>query len=301
MNRALALALALTASCAGSPSLGSTPLWRESPEERPVIDRGPAGAWDHYAVDNPTVFVEGGVFYCFYEAQDKPFNQGGHERAGLAISRDGLLWEKWKDNPILDVGPAGSWDSRMAKLPIVTRHEGRYYLFYSGRDARTKNIGLATSTDLRHWTKHPGNPVLRGRPDQWDRQLSTHPAPVVRRDDRFYLLYRGMQTFYKQQALGVAVSTDLVHWTRAQDGPVIGAEHEVASFAMAPLDGRFLGMVQSAGRPCWESTDLLHWTKSGQATFTAAIVDTVSNPFPTPAGWTVLYEQKDRIYRALLQ
>jgi lipoyl(octanoyl) transferase len=33
--------------------------WLEDPPGRPVIDRGPAGAWDHVAVDNPFVYREG--------------------------------------------------------------------------------------------------------------------------------------------------------------------------------------------------------------------------------------------------
>jgi beta-xylosidase len=284
----------LLASCAGGAE-----VWTETPAGAPVLDRGPEGAWDHYAVDNPFVLVDGGVAYCFYEGQDKPFDRGGRERIGLAVSRDGLRWEKWAGNPVLDVGPPGAWDSRVAKLPVVTRHGDLYYLFYSGRDASTKNIGLATSPDLRHWTKHGGNPVLRGRPEAWDRQLSTHPAPVVRRGGRFYLLYRGMTSLYRQQGLGVAVSDDLLRWARVQESPVIPAEEEVASLAVAPMDGGFWGVAQSPGRPVWVSNDLLQWDRRGAAGFSGPAVDTVSNPVRFGGDWVVLYEQKDRIYRAV--
>jgi predicted GH43/DUF377 family glycosyl hydrolase len=312
-----ALFVALLASCAGG--AGRTPadvadvLWTEEPAGEPVIDRGPAGAWDHYAVDNPFVFVEDGVFTCFYEGQDKPFPQGGHERAGLATSRDGLHWEKWKGNPVLDVGPAGAWDSRVAKLPVVSRHGDTYYLFYSGRDSQNKrdtenkNIGVATSKDLRTWTKYSGNPVLSGRPDAWDRQLSTYPAAVVQRGAKYHLLYRGMQSYYKKQACGIAVSDDLLHWARASDGPVIPPEEEVASLAVAPMGDVYFGMNQpvpsvpalAPGRACWVSRDLHTWRKCGQARFTGGAVDTCSNPFYSGGAWTVVYEQKDRIYRAV--
>lgn len=296
MRRLSPLALGLLVSCA--PRGFRDGVWTESPEGRPVIDRGPEGAWDHYAVDNPFVFVDEGVFYCFYEGQDKPGGQGGRERTGLAVSRDGIHWEKWPGNPILDVGPAGAWDSRAAKIPVVTHHEGTYYLFYSGRNAQTKSIGVATSPDLRRWTKHPGNPVLRGRPDRWDRHLSTHPAPVFRRDGRFTLLYRGMQSFYRKQGLGLAVSDDLVRWTRAEEEPVIPPEEEVASLSVVALEGEYLGLAQSPGRPWYVSRDLRRWERRGSARFTGAGVDTVSNPFRCRGKWAVLYEQKDRIYRA---
>jgi len=109
------------------PPIDFTKVWVETPSGRPVIDRGPGGAWDHCAVDNPFVLVDGDTLCCFYEAQDKAFSQGGHERIGLATSQDGVHWAKSKQNPILDVGPPAAWDSVVAKLPAVFKHEGSYY------------------------------------------------------------------------------------------------------------------------------------------------------------------------------
>lgn len=276
-------------------------VWVEEPVGAPVIDRGHEGAWDHYAADNPFVFVEQGTLYCFYEAQDKPFDQGGHEQIGLAISRDGVRWEKLAHNPVIVVGPGGSWDNLVAKLPTVARHKDLYYLFYSGRDGKTKQIGLATSSDLLHWTKHEDNPVLRGRPDHWDKFLSTHPAPPFEHDGRFCLLYRGMQALYREQALGVAVSDDLVHWRRAHDNPVIPAEAEVFSMAVAETADGFVGIAQGPSRAYWYTKDLGHWEKGSVPRFTGPQVETLSNPVWFRGTWLVLYEQKDRIYRAVLK
>jgi len=283
------------------PAFDTDATWIEAPEGSPVIDRGPEGAWDAYAVDNPFLFVEDGTLYCFFEAQDRPFDQGGHEQVGLAISRDGVRWEKLAHNPILRVGIQGSWDSVVAKLPVVARHEGKYYLFYSGRDGKTKQIGLATSTDLLHWTKHEANPVLEARPDCWDRFLSTHPAPPFERDGRFYLLYRGMQALYQAQGLGVAVSADMVHWQRLREGPVIPPTEEVASLAMACTEEGFVGIAQAPDRAYWFTTDLVNWEKRGVPRFTGKNVTTVSNPVVFKGQWLIVYEQDDRIYRAVLK
>ena len=295
------LALPLPLSAGELPPFDTGGVWVESPPDRQVIDRGLVGAWDHYAVDNPFVLVEGGMYYCFFEAQDKPFGQGGHERMGLATSRDGITWEKWSKNPILDVGAPGAWDSVVAKLPTVTKHEDRYYLFYSGRDGKTKQIGIATSNDLKTWKKHPANPILQSRPGEWDALLSTHPSPVFERDGSFYLLFRGMNQERLRQGLNVAVSTDMVHWKRLHDEPVIPTVEETGSIAVADLGERYIGLSQAPGRPYWESSDLLTWKKSAAAAFTAKKVDTVSNPFVSDGRWTIVYEQQDRIYRAVLQ
>ncbi len=276
-------------------------IWTEAPMGKPVIERGPEGAWDHYAVDNPTVFVEDGVFYCFFEAQDKPFSAGGGERIGLATSRDAVTWTKSSGNPIIDVGQAGAWDSVVAKLPTVTKFGDRYYLFYSGRDGQTKQIGVATSNDLKQWTKHSANPVLPSQPNAWDSLESTHPTPIFERDGSYYLLYRGMESMYRQQAVGVAVSTDLIHWKRVKQNPVILPSEETASLAVVKTASGYFGLSQTSKRPYWHSRDLIDWKKVGTVHFSSPKVDTASNPFRSDNQWTVLYEQQDRIYRAVLR
>ena len=280
--------------------LDTSLTWVETPAGAPVIDRGPEGAWDHYAVDNPFVLVDGERLLCFFEAQDKPFEQGGGERVGLAISRDGIHWEKIGENPILDVGPAGAWDSMVAKLPAVTKHDGKYYMFYSGRDGKTKQIGLAMSEDGVHWTKAAANPVLASRQGEWDRFISTYPASLFVRDGQFFLLYRGMTSLYKNQAVGLAISSNLVDWRRASDEPVIPVGEEIASLAVAESGEGYVGISQAPHREYWSSRDLRAWRKGRSVKFTGRRVDTLSNPFLVGGVWQVLYEQEDRIYRAVL-
>jgi predicted GH43/DUF377 family glycosyl hydrolase len=287
-----------TASTREVSTFSRTRPWVEEPAGKPVIDRGAPGAWDGHAVDNPFLLVDGGLLYCFYEGQDKPFSEGGHERIGMAVSVDGFTWEKGADNPILDVGPEGAWDSVVAKLPAVTRLGTVYYMFYSGRNEHVKQIGLATSRDLLTWEKHEDNPVLRGRQDRWDKLLSTHPAAPIRRDGRFYLLYRGMSDYYRDQGLGVAVSSDLIHWERAQEGPVIAVEEEIASLALCRVGDDYVGIAQAPKRSYWFSKNLLDWQRGEAAPLTGNHVDTLSNPVWFQGRWMVLYEQQDRIRRA---
>lgn len=189
-------------------------------------------------------------------------------------------------------------------IPIREKPCDGFVLFYSGRDERSKQIGFATSRDLVHWTKHPGNPALRSRAGEWDAFLSTLPTPVYHLDGRYYLLFRGMKAIFKQQGTGVAVSDDMVHWRRLQDQPVIPTTEEVASLAVARTADGFVGIAQgisrTAERPCWLSRDLIHWRKGPTARFTGPAVDTLSNPFLCDGRWIVLYEQEDRIYRAVL-
>ena len=296
------------------PGIDFSWTWVESPYGKPVIDRGPDGAWDHYAVDNPYVHVEKGELYCFFEGQNTA-GQGWHEQIGLAISKDGLNWRKVRSNPLLGAGPAGSWDAVVAKLPAgVIKKDNTYYLFYSGRDRANheqthKDIGVATARCLSGpWKKLPGNPIFCGRDNQWDRRVSTLPVPIFQRAGKYWLLYRGMKGLYHHQGLGVAVSSDLLHWKRMEQvvkRPLIPVSHEIASMGITAVAGQYVGISQPmdlAKRRYWISPDLVHWTKGPTVQFKASVAaETISNPFFVAGQWVVLYEQKDRIYRAVLQ
>ncbi|QDU82795.1 Glycosyl hydrolases family 43 [Polystyrenella longa] len=285
--------------------------WVETPFGKPVVDRGPEGAWDHYAVDNPYVYAEDGKYYCFFEAQDIPGSQPDwHERIGLAISEDGLNWLKQDaTNPILKEGPAGAWDNPITKLPAgVVKRDGLYYLFFSGRNSEAKQVGVATAKQLTGpWTKSKDNPVLPRRVGKWDQFVTTHPSPVFQRGDEYFLLYRGMKGLFFDEAVGLAVSKDLVHWERASESntqPVIPVKANVRSLAAAETSAGYVGISQPeklTERRYWQSNDLVNWEAGRSITIKASVAaETLSAPFQAKGQWIILYEQKDRIYRAVL-
>lgn len=139
----------------------------------------------------------------------------------------------------------------------------------------------------------------------WDQFLSTHPAPVFEIAGRYHLLFRGMERRYENQGLGVAVSSDLGVWERLATTPIIPVNQEIASLAVARVNDGFVAISQPKdlqNRRYWYSDDLKQWMKGPSVNFRASIqAETLSNPFLCDGRWTVLYEQKDRIYRAVLQ
>jgi Glycosyl hydrolases family 32 N-terminal domain len=283
--------------------------WVETPIGVPIIDRGEPGSWNAMAVDNPFVFVEGGVYYCFFEGQDKPFKQGGHEQCGLAISVDGVHWQKLAD-PIVRVGADGDWDSLVAKLPSgVVRHNRKYYLFYSGRtNEHDKAIGVATADHpLGPWKKFSGKAVFSGRRGDWDRMISTLPVSIFKENGRFQMLYRGMQSFMGGQAVGLAESDNLLRWNRSsrtEGRPVTPIAEGVASLAVAKVPGGYTAISQPMDlkrRAYWHSSDLVNWKKGGPVHLeSSGKPSTLSNPFLIDGRWNVVYELDDRIYRAEL-
>ena len=103
------------------------------------------------------------------------------------------------------------------------RHAGTYYCYYlqSPVDLPVRftypTIGLASSTDLVHWRE--SGEVLRANPagDWNDSWVATGSTWWNR--DRWSMLFTAV-TGGSNLSVGMAESDDLVHWTRAGQGPV---------------------------------------------------------------------------------
>jgi beta-1,2-mannobiose phosphorylase / 1,2-beta-oligomannan phosphorylase len=139
----------------------------------------------------PEVVVRDGVFHLYFW-RNVPGSAGF--QVHLATSRDGLAFDGDEPPIALPVGAPGAWDSFTVETPRIFREGGLFYLLYCGSDRNADypfHAGLATSTDLRHWEKYPGNPVFeRGAEGAWD-EGAIWFTTVERIGGRYHLWYEG--------------------------------------------------------------------------------------------------------------
>ena len=140
-----------------SPTQGVTAKWEAA--ESPVY-QDPEDDW----AKDPSVIRVGNTWYMYYTSAN-PWQDGGcggkgECRIDYATSPDGLKWTY--QGVAIPKGKPGEWDEERPQAPAKpVFKDGVYYMYYAGKNPkRAVEIGYATSTDLRHWTKHPGNPVL---------------------------------------------------------------------------------------------------------------------------------------------
>ncbi len=178
----------------------------------PVLTRGGSGAWDGRDVLNPSVVHHAGLFYNFYSGFD-----GTTWRTGLATSRNGVQWEK--AGPVLSPDPH-TWEGRyIAANGSALFYGGEFVYWYHSGPQELPRLGLARSADGRNWRKLP-EPVLEPGPrGSWDERGVADPY-VLRVKGMFYLFYLG-QDRARRQRLGVARSTDGVHWQKLRTNPVL--------------------------------------------------------------------------------
>jgi sucrose-6-phosphate hydrolase SacC (GH32 family) len=134
------------------------------------ISAGPRGT--------PTVWVENGRWYLYYERRDAA--------VWLATSSDLNVWTNVSDDPVIVPGP-DAYDRNAVAVDQIVRHNGRYYAYYHGSaepEWNSWNTNLAVSDDLVHWRKYAGNPVLPADADHPKRS-----SAMVVREGSAYRLY----------------------------------------------------------------------------------------------------------------
>ena len=165
----------------------------------PLLDRN---AVDPHLTASPWVIVEHGVWRMWYVSGTEWTVEASGPRHRYHIkyaeSRDGLRWER-TGIVCLDYGSA---DEYAFGRPCVLRDGNLYRMWYSVRGSSYR-IGYAESADGIVWVRRDSMNVVVPSDTGWDSEMTTYPA-VVRRGDRFYMLYNGND--YGRTGIGLAVS-----------------------------------------------------------------------------------------------
>ena len=153
------------------------------PGPNPILTTGPDGAWDYYVIETGGVLKDFGTYYLYYHSSRKePWSY----QTGVATSTNPLgPFKKYKKNPIMTVGPKGSWDDvHVAHAIIIKEGLDKYYLWYCGSGVAAFreekwSIGLATaSSPLGPWKKYENNPIIED---------FGYVGAVVKVDGKYYL------------------------------------------------------------------------------------------------------------------
>lgn len=103
----------------------------------------------------PAAWYEGDTWYLLYERGDLGI--------WLATSPDMKTWTNVQDDAVLKPGPE-EYDLYGVAVNQVIKRNDVYYAYYHAtalEDWSEWSSCVATSTDLIHWQKYSGNPILR--------------------------------------------------------------------------------------------------------------------------------------------
>ncbi|MBN1853170.1 MAG: hypothetical protein JW829_10620 [Pirellulales bacterium] len=242
-----------------------------------------------WAVDCPNVFRYGGKWYMIYVAIQ---NNIGYEtylaesddlltwkQLGKALPFSDSGWDRWQaDGSIALVDPA--WGGSAELLSF----NGKFWMSYfggakQGYEPDPLSIGMAWSKapdQPLSWNRIGTNPVLT--PDQPDtrpfERATLYKSHIVwdqkkRTGYPCVMFYNGKQQGRGIERIGMAVSEDMVHWTRYGTEPVIdngkGISGDPQIVWMGDLWIMFYFGFQWGPGSAFDtfacSYDLVHWTQ----------------------------------------
>jgi predicted GH43/DUF377 family glycosyl hydrolase len=137
---------------------------------------------------------------------------------GLAWSEDLRHWKRTE--PILRPEDGADWERGGLYKPYLVKAGDTYYLYYNAKNnvprGWVEQTGVATSKDLKTWTRYSGNPIVKaGPPDSWDARFASDPA-VLRYKKWWALYYYGLAANGRARDL-LALGEDPYHFTKVPE------------------------------------------------------------------------------------
>ena len=223
--------------------------------------------WEDLHTFNPAAVVRNGKIYVLYRAEDSSGSMkiGGHtSRLGLAESSDGITFTR-RPEPVFYPAPdsqqSREWPGGVEDPRLVEGEDGTYVLTYTQWNHSVYTVGIATSPDLLHWTKH--GPAFASISKYASLQYKS--AGILTHLDHGRLIAARLKgnfwMYWGEGAVHLATSPDLIHWTPVEDA------HGSPIELLRPRAGHFDSTFPEVGPP----------------------------PVLTPAGIVVLYNGKNAL------
>lgn len=187
---------------------------------------------------NPAVVKSGDQFVMLYRAQDRR----GASSLGYAASHDGIHFVH-RATPVMRA-EAPYEKGGGVEDPRIVRFGHTWYLTYTGYNnvdgkgpgGKDAQLCLAVSHDLVHWERR--GVILPAYRGAWNVGWTKSGAIVPLKINGKYWMYYLGEAKDKSGQMGIAESTDLLHWRDALDHPVVATRR-----------GQFDSQVAEPGPP----------------------------------------------------
>lgn len=181
---------------------------------------GKPGTVEESGICAPGARVLDGKVHLFYQT----YGMGPKDAICHAVSQDGLHFDHDPTNPIFR--PNGAWNCGRAIDAEVFPLGDKLYLYYATRDPAFKIqlLGVAVAelkSDFGRaaWTNLSTDGPMLAPELPWERDC-IEAATICQRGKTLFLFYAGAYNNAPQQ-IGVATSTDGIHWRRLSDQPLL--------------------------------------------------------------------------------
>lgn len=203
--------------------------------------------------------------HCFIQGSDGIwhfYGIGGGKGFTHGTSKN-LNDQNWTPQPPPFPVEWNPWKEMHLWAPYVVRHGSTYYMYYcaGGKTGAIYRMHLATSDDLRTWTRHPGNPLFIDGFDARD--------PMVLKVGEQWVLYYCANSKAQggNHVVAYRLSKDLVNWSERHIAFVDPRRHKAGGPTESPFVVRrgdtfylFIGPREGyVGTDVFSSKDPFKW------------------------------------------
>lgn len=174
--------------------------------------------WAKKDVFNPATVVKGDTMMLIFRAEDTVGRHAGVSRIGLAWSLDGLKFTPFEE-PVFFPGPDAfqqwEWEGGCEDPRVVQNSAGVYFMTYTAYDGKTARLMVASSPNLRHWTKH-GPAFKNAQGGKYVANWSKSGSIASRYHDDGRIVAEKLEgkywMYYGDVNIWAATSDDLINW-----------------------------------------------------------------------------------------
>ena len=195
-------------------------------------------------VEDPRLVHFGDTYYLTYTGYNKKDAQ-----LCLATSTDLIHWER---KGVIIPADKGNWNVKWTKSGAIVpeKIDGKYWMYFLGTSADNKDqAGLASSTDLLHWTEASQVPVLPVRTARFDSRVAEPGPPPIVTPAGIVLIYNGADDMLVYRT-GVAIFDRDSPWKLLwrSDEPIFSPEKDWERVGQVPNVVFVEGMVHQGDR-----------------------------------------------------
>lgn len=198
--------------------------WRRK-RNSPILETGIKQSWDGYRVSRPCVIYDNNVYSMWYLGETK---EEGKIRPciGMASSKDGITWDKNKQNPVFDLHDFQFPWAYFLRSFWVLKTDSVYKMWFSavGKEnyQNIESVGFAKSTDGLNWIINEKPVLERDTTQAWENFYVSNPM-VIKDNDRYYMFYGGLGRFgyLFKESIGIAMSYDGIKWRKNDNNPIL--------------------------------------------------------------------------------
>lgn len=195
-------------------------------------------------VEDPRLVQFGDTYYLTYTGYNKKDAQ-----LCLATSTDLIHWNR---KGVILPANKGNWNVKWTKSGAIVPEKiaGKYWMYYLGTSADNRDQGgLASSTDLLHWTDATPIPVLPVQPGRFDSRVAEPgPAPIVTRNG-IVLIYNGADdNLVYRTGIAVFDHNDPGKLLWRSDEPILSPERDWEKVGQVPNVIFVEGMVKQGNK-----------------------------------------------------